>query len=365
MYGNPLSDMDIPPYKKRIVRMNFIRNPEPKYNFYMSRFTRLLGLFFILACLLPAVDAIPAQAKAPAAPNAYELIDAVNALRAQNGLSAYSINSILMNVAQAHSDYQASISTVTHYGANGSRPYQRGLAAGYPVAGDLTQGGFYSENIMGGPGLSAQAVIDAWTGDAPHLNTMLSTNLTEIGAGVSCNGNYCYFTIDAARPSGSPVSYTPPAAGATAATSVGVEAGTAVAVVIPNTPKADGSVTHVVQPGETLWSLAIAYQTTIAEIKSLNRLQSDEIFPGTTLIIFLPRATQTAAPTESGTPVPTATPFVFWTVTSSPEPTATPVPSAPVSNGSGVIIVGVIVVAALVAAGVVTAAGVRKKRPPV
>jgi LysM repeat protein len=330
---------------------------------------RIRSFWFLAVCavFLSVLGMLPVQASGPSAPrfaNAYELIDAVNRLRAQNGLPGYSINSILMNVAQAHSDYQAAIGSVTHYGPNGNRPYQRALAAGYSVAGDLSLGGFYSENIMGGPGLTAQSVVNAWTADAPHTNTMLSGNLTEVGAGVSCSGDYCYFTLDAAQPSGAPIVYTPPAGGG-ASVSVGDGSSETVptrVVVFPNTPKSDGSISHIVQPGETLWSIALAYKTNVDSLKSLNRLSTNDIYPGDTLVIFQSRATQTAAPTETGTPVPTATPFVFRTATSLPEPTATPIPSAPLTGGSGALVVGIIVVAALVAAGVMTAVGARSTR---
>ena len=107
---------------------------------------------------LPARTSVQAR---PQTVSAYDLINAVNALRASRGLPAYSINSTLMSVAQAHSDYQAAIGTVTHYGPGGTRPFQRALAAGYPVAGDLSLGGFYSENIQGGPGLTAQSAVNA------------------------------------------------------------------------------------------------------------------------------------------------------------------------------------------------------------
>ena len=328
-----------------------------------SRFFVLLFAFTLLVSVSRPTPVRADEPSAPAFANAYELIDAVNALRAQNGLPAYSINSILMNVAQAHSDYQAAIGTVTHYGAGGSRPYQRALSAGYSVAGDLSLGGFYSENIMGGPGLTSQSVVNAWMGDAPHQNTMLSANLTEVGAGVSCSGDYCYFTLDAAQPSGAPVSYTAPA-GATPTPPPASVNGTPIPtriVVFPNTPKPDGSITHVVQPGEVLWSIAIAYKTTTESIKSLNRLSSDIIYPGDTLIIFPPRPTETPAPTASGTPVPTATPFVFRTATS-PAATVTQIPSAPLAGEGGAVAVFIIILAALVIAGGLTAIGARSRR---
>src|SRR5205823_1348766 len=99
---------------------------------------------------------------------------------------------------QTHAEYMAAIRTVTHYDAGGLRPYQRGLAAGYPLAGDLSLGGFYSENIMAGNNLSVQEAVTAWQGDTPHLLTMLAPGLQEIGAGVALVGGYVYYVIDCA-----------------------------------------------------------------------------------------------------------------------------------------------------------------------
>ena len=93
--------------------------------------------------------------------NSIELINEVNSLRISNGLPAYQINQTLMLIAQNHSDYQASISSITHYGPDGSRPFQRALAAGYPVAGDLSLGGYFSENIVAGRGLSASDAVNS------------------------------------------------------------------------------------------------------------------------------------------------------------------------------------------------------------
>ena len=214
--------------------------------------------------------------------------------------------------------------------------------------------------------MSASPSISGWGlvthpywADSDHQHTMLSPDLCEVGAGVAINGTLAYYVLDAACPSGSGGSGYTPVPGSTPI--IGGGAATA-AIVLPNTPKPDGSTSHIVQPGETLWSIAIAYKTTIAELKAINRLTDDNIYPGDTLVIFLPKATQTPAPTATRTSVPTATPFVFWTVTSSPEPTATPIPASPVAGGSGAIVVGVIIISALLAAGALTTAGARKDR---
>ena len=52
-----------------------------------------------------------------------------------------------------------------------------------------------------------------------------------------------------------------------------------------STARPDGDVVHEVQYGQTLWSIAIQYGTTIAQIKQLNNLTSDTIVPGWTLLI--------------------------------------------------------------------------------
>jgi LysM repeat protein len=51
-------------------------------------------------------------------------------------------------------------------------------------------------------------------------------------------------------------------------------------------PQEDGSIVHEVQPGQALWSIAIAYQVTIKSIQDLNGLSdSSLILPGQKLVI--------------------------------------------------------------------------------
>lgn len=340
--------------------MNFRQTTEPMYNFCMTQRIRLVVLALILASLLDPARAAPARAESLPrllSATAYELIDAVNRYRGQNGLPAYSVSSILMGTAQSQAAYMASTGNVTHTGPGGISFPDRLTAAGYSFV-------FRSENIISGsPDASGWDLVTspAWA-DSLHQHTMLSPDLCEIGAGVALSGGRAYYVIDCACPSGSSGSTggSTPVPGATSSGGGGVVP--TLATVIPNTPKPDGSISHLVRSGETLWSIAIAYNTTIAELKSLNNLQTDEIYPNETLQIAPPANTKTPAPTPTGTPVPTVTPFVFWTATSPPEPIASPVPSAPVTGGSGIVVVGMIVIAALVAAGALTAAGARKSR---
>jgi hypothetical protein len=83
-------------------------------------------------------------------------------------------------------------------------------------------------------------------------------------------------------------------------------------------------VVHEVQPGQALWSIAIAYGVTLQEIYSLNGLSEGAVIrPGDQLVIVAalpsPTPTQTVTPTRTLPPTPTRRP----TQTPAP-PTLTP-----------------------------------------
>lgn len=329
------------------------------YNFCMTHRLRLIIIIILLAAFLDLATAAPARAESqpqPRSASAYDLIDAVNSYRGQNGLAAYAISSILMGTAQNQAEFMASTGNVTHEGPGGISFPDRLRAAGYSFV-------FRSENITSGsPDATGWDLVTSsgWA-DSLHQHTMLSPDLCEAGAGVAVSGGRAYYVLDASCPSGSGgTGGSTPVPGATFSPG-GVVSSTQV-TVIPNTPKPDGSITHIVLPGETLWSIAITYKTTIAQLKALNNLADETIYPSDTLIIARAADTPTPTATPTETPYPTATPFVFRTATHPPEPTATAVPAAPVTGGSGVIVVGAIIVGALVLAGGMTAASARSAR---
>jgi uncharacterized protein YkwD len=336
--------------------MNFSLAPEPMYNFYMTSRLRPTIALLALASLLTFGRAAPAQAESAPAPRfagAYELIEAVNQYRGQNGLAAYAVSSILMGTAQNQADYNASIGSSTHTGSGGTSYPQRLTAAGYSFV-------FRSENVLSAsPDATGWDLVNDWRwADSDHQHTMLSPNLCEVGAGVSVKGGNAYYVLDASCPSGTSAGNTP----VPGATYTGGGGAATQVTVVPNTPKPDGSITHIVQPGETLWSIAITYKTTIAQLKALNNLTDETIYPGDTLIVARAANTQTPSATPTETPAPTVTPFVFRTATRPPEPTATAIPAAPVAGGSGAVIVGAIVALALILAGAMTAVGARKRQ---
>lgn len=287
-------------------------NPRPLAKIMRKQFYLFIPALLTLLFLL---GRLPAHAQAG---DPYSLIAAVNQLRAVNGLPELQVNSILMSVVQAHTDYQAAIGEVTHVSADGSRPRDRAAAAGYGGGANF----FISENIAGGTNLSVSEVIGWWQGDDLHLNTMLGASYAEIGAGVAVVGDFVYYTIDTAYVSGG------------SALPVATSAVTAVPIyyVITATPKPDGSVVHIVQSGQTLIGIAQAYGISVTEIKALNNLTSDTIYVGDALLIIpagTPAPTQTATPTSTATKLATATPQPTRTPTAVPTRTselATPTP---------------------------------------
>src|SRR5688572_20002359 len=168
----------------------------------------------------PATPATTPQSSGTSAPSPQALVDAINAERVKKNIAPLKVHPILMSSAQKHAEYMASGGGITHYSADGSRPFQRHLALGYPLAGDLSRGGFASENIVAGSGMTIEQAIASWYGDEPHTNTMISDKYTECGAGVAVSGNVIYYCFDVAlstiaQPAGTrqnaPVSTTTPA----------------------------------------------------------------------------------------------------------------------------------------------------------
>ncbi len=310
---------------------------------------RRFYLIAVVGMLLTMVFVVTARRSTAQAGDPYSLIDAVNSLRIANGLPPYQINNTLMSIAQSHSDYQASIGQVTHVGPGGTRPRDRAANAGY--GGGATF--FISENIAGGTDLSVDGAISMWLGDDPHIQTMLSPNYQEIGAGVAVADGFVYYTIDAAYVAGG--NYSPPATskpgGPTAIPYYAVQT---------TTPNGDGSIVHTVMAGQNLTLISKAYGLTVAELKKLNNLTSDALYVGDVLIIRLgntPGPTETPSPTGTSTRVATATrkptrtptPTVSHVVTTTAALTPDPVQKDPSLAGAdrlgNVLVIAIVVMA--------------------
>lgn len=259
---------------------------------------------------------------APTVYSAYDLIAAVNEMRGTQGLPPLVINGALMNAAQAHSEYQASIGTWTHQGPGGSTPTTRAIAAGYGGGATI----FISENVA--QTLESTTlytlIYDYWS-DQAHWNTMTNPQYIDVGAGVAVSNGRVYYTLDVGVVWGQ---VAPTQSGG--ATSVPAATNPP---LITNTPNPDGSVIHEVKSGQTLWTIAVAYGITVGRIKEINKLISDTVYVGDKLIIqpsFTPTISLTVTltplpPTRTTTPTrtprtPTATLSPTATITPTPEP---------------------------------------------
>ena len=164
--------------------------------------------------------------------------------------------------------------------------------------------------------------------------------------------------IDTARhtASGKQQEYTPVPAG-TVVTGVTVNGTPGIdQFMVPvtlSTPNSAGLVIHEVRYGQTLWSIAIAYNTTIKQIRSMNDLPSDDIFSDQKLLI---RRESIQTPTVSPTPRPPAiaseTPKAVQTP--HPTPTRTPVQLFPGSDPKkdNLPLIGVSIIATLCLAAI-------------
>jgi len=319
-----------------------------------SPYRFLAALLLLALCLLPSIQADAQPGRFSPNFGAAELIEKVNTLRAANGLLPYKQNSILTAIAQSHAAYIAGTGVLTNFDEQGRRPYQRALDAGYSVAGDLSTGGLLTQVIYSGSGTSEGEVIAAWQAKSADSAVLLSPDYQDIGVGITAANGITYYVLVAGSQSDS--SGTPAPFTTGTATLLG---GTG----LPNTPLAGGEIYHTVQKDEALWSIALAYGTTIAELKLLNNLATDEIFEGQRLLI---RQSNTATPTPTEIPV-TATLGLFTStatlpVTATITQTPTPLPTPPTTLKSGGAVVGGIVLAALVAAGLLTFFGKSKQR---
>jgi uncharacterized protein YkwD len=235
----------------------------------------LLALFLV-AAVAPAQPADAAQNADP-----YYLIQLVNNLRAEYGLPPYQIDASLMAAAQAHSEWAASVGTHSHTGIGGSTPQDRAIAAGYGGGQSVR----VSENIYWGTNATSESAVQWWRNSPIHFRGMTSTNYTQIGAGIAYSASGGFFTLNFGIVlDGSP----PPAAPSSAGQGEDV-AELPVYIVEPvevAEPREDGSIVHVVGEGQNPWDIAEAYEVPLSEILALNRLTDDSIIrPGDELII--------------------------------------------------------------------------------
>jgi hypothetical protein len=284
---------------------------------------------FVLVLLLAftITNIIPPR-RVLAAPTAYDLIAAVQALRSSKGLPPLIVNASLMSSAQGHSNYQASIGRFTHEGAGGTTPVDRAKAAGF--GGGATV--YISENVAFGNLLVplSEIIYTIWA-DYDHWKTMTSTLYINAGAGVTEKNGVLYYTLDTGYIYTAPVVTGPlPTLAPGAPTQPPKTPTPTVPLIVPirtSTPNPDGSIIHPVGNGQALISIATAYGIKLEDLRRLNKMTASSVLWAGAKLLIQPSFTPSQVPSITLTlPPPTRTP----TPTRSPtlEPSGTPLPSA-------------------------------------
>lgn len=282
-------------------------------------------LFLLLLLSLSSIEEVSARPNYYQITSPAQMIEAVNNLRISYGLLALTSHPILMQSAQSQADYMAATGNVTHARPGGITYTQQLLSLGFPLSGDLSLGGFRAENILSSSGyLDWNGVPEGWQ-DELHMNTMLSQNFTHIGAGISQSGGSYYYAVDTAASTSNGQMQSTAQDILSGIESTSGEAAGVSQFMVPitiNPADASGNVFHKVEYGQTLWSIAIAYGTTIKNIQALNNLGEDlTIYQGQNLLVM-----QNATPAVISTPVITKQPEIFFsTLTTTPTTTSTSV----------------------------------------
>ena len=290
----------------------------------------MLTLLSLSVGLLP-FHKVSALQEDPPTPS--EVIEAVNTLRIANGLLPLNPHPVLMQVAQWEANAIASGSP-GHTRPGGLTLGQWLLSLGYPLSGDLSIDGYRSENWIAAR--TAQEAVDVWLMDDVHTNTMLSSDRSDIGAGIAV-GDQIYVVIETALQTASGKMQTDAYPILTAIAQGGSSSGgdnlvpQYIVPVARSTARPDGNVIHKVQYGQSLWAIAIIYDTTIDQIRAWNNLgDSIDIYEGQVLLVQR-GATQPPPPTN--TPSPSATPY-FVTITPTSSVVSSTMTAPPSSSGS-------------------------------
>ena len=109
------------------------------------------------------------------------VVELINVERTQADLDPLQIDSQLSQAAQVHTQSMANDDFFSHYGVDGSSPFERIQDTGYQYLAA-------AENIAAGY-QTPEAVVEAWMGSAGHRANILNSDLTEIGVGYECLAN--------------------------------------------------------------------------------------------------------------------------------------------------------------------------------
>jgi LysM repeat protein len=251
-----------------------------RYNCDVRRiflFHRIFIILLLAGLLMPAAGghAAPDQIK-PAQSDqvtAFDLIVAMNTLRTSYGFPALVEDPIIDAVAQSTAEIMAANQMSSHIGNVSGRLASAGYGGGAKV--------WATENFAVGMSFSIDQIMIVWS-DAAHMIPAVNAAYCNIGAGVAkaSNGS-TYYILQAAYTSGKSCGEYTSTGGKTTKPGGSTDEGRVPGVsqlIVPvkiATPDADGRIYHIVQAGQSFWSIAIAYKITINDLETWNNLSRD------------------------------------------------------------------------------------------
>jgi LysM repeat protein len=222
-----------------------------------------------------------------------ELILAMNTLRVSHGLPPLIEDPIINSVAQTTAEIMAANYMSWHIGNVRGRI----AAAGYGGGGTV----WATENFAVGR-MTIDEIMQAWS-DPDHMRPAVNPAYCHVGAGVAQagDGRY-YYVLQAAYVSGQACGeYQPPPGDDSGNGGNPPPISQIITPVEIATPDAEGRIYHIVQAGQSFWSIAIAYQITIRDLEIWNNLSRDnDLLVGQKLFIPSSDTEGYATPTPLG-----------------------------------------------------------------
>lgn len=199
---------------------------------------------------------------------AFDLIIAMNTLRASYGLPVLIEDPIINAVAQATAETMAANNMSSHLGDVRGRLQAAGYGGGAQV--------WATENFAVGTSFGIDEIMLAWS-DPTHMIPAVNPAYCNIGAGVakSASGR-TYYVLQAAYTSAKSCGEYKSVSGGSNTQPGGVTGVSQVIIPVQiATPDAEGRIFHEVKAGQSFWSIAVAYKITINDLEVWNNLSRE------------------------------------------------------------------------------------------
>lgn len=239
-----------------------------RYNCPMRRdFFSWSCLGMILLVLLFPQSGMRAQSNEV---TAFDLIIAMNTLRASYGLPVLEEDPIINAVAQATAEIMAANNMSSHIGDVRGRLQAAGYGGGAQVWG--------TENFAVGVGDSfgIDEIMLAWS-DPAHMIPAVNPAYCNVGAGVATGANgRTYYVLQAAYTSAKSCGEYKSVGGGIINPLGGMTGVSQVIIPVKiATPDAEGRIFHDVKAGQSFWAIAVAYKITIHDLEVWNNLSRE------------------------------------------------------------------------------------------